>query len=326
MSKHANVSIFVAHIGCPNMCSFCNQHTISGSLSLPHAKDVMQACEKALESGLDMSNTEIAFFGGSFTAIERSYMIELLSAAKPYVDMGFKGIRISTRPDCIGHGILSILKEYGVTSIELGAQSMNDTVLSLNDRGHTAEDVIAASKLVKQYGFTLGLQMMVGLYGSTPELDKASAREIIALRPHEVRIYPVVILNNTKLGDLYKMGIYKPYTLENTVEICAELLDMFEQNGIKVIKLGLHASEIVEADMLGGLYHPALRELCEAERFKRLMSKMIGNDKAVTFTVRPNDLSKALGQKRSNIAYFNSLGIEVSIKTDKNQTEKLVKI
>lgn len=308
------------------MCSFCNQHTISGSQSVPHAFDVMQACEKAVASGVDIHETEIAFFGGSFTAIERSYMLELLQAAKPYVDTGFKGIRISTRPDCINDEVLSLLKDYGVTTVELGAQSMDDSVLSLNDRGHTKDDVVTASRLVKRYGFTLGLQMMVGLYGSTPQLDIKSAEEIIALAPSEVRIYPVVILDKTKLGDLYKSGIYKPYSLEKATQICAQLLDMFEHKGIRVIKLGLHASEIVEADMLGGLYHPALRELCEAERFKKLMSELIGDDKRVTFTVKPSDLSKALGQKRSNIGYFRSLGIDVQIKTDINQTEKLVKI
>lgn len=308
------------------MCSFCNQHTISGSQTVPHAFDVMQACEKALSSGVDISNTEIAFFGGSFTAIERSYMLELLQAAKPYVDMGFKGIRISTRPDCINDEVLSLLKDYGVTTIELGAQSMDDFVLSVNDRGHSAEDVITASNLVKHYGFTLGLQMMVGLYGSTAELDIESAEKIIALAPGEVRIYPVVILDKTKLGELYKSGEYKPYSLEKAVKICAELLDMFEQANIKVIKLGLHASEIVEADMLGGLYHPALRELCEAERFKKLMFSMLDGDKSATFTVKPSDLSKALGQKRSNIQHFRSLGIDIQIKTVNDQTEKLVKI
>lgn len=325
MSKHANISIFVPHIGCPNMCSFCNQHAITGSQKVPHAADVQSACEKALSSGVDLKNTEIAFFGGSFTAINREYMLELLQAAKPYVDMGIKGIRISTRPDCINNEVLSMLKTYGVTTIELGAQSTSDLVLSLNDRGHTAGDIITASNLVKYHGFTLGLQMMVGLYGSTPELDVKTAHDIIALSPAEVRIYPVVILENTKLGRLYKSGEYIPYTLEKATEICAELLDMFEEKGIKVIKLGLHASEIVEGEMLGGLYHPALRELCEAQRFKKLMLGLIGDDKCAAFTVKPSDLSKALGQKRSNIEYFRSLGIEINIKTDINQIEKIVK-
>lgn len=326
MSKHANISIFVPHIGCPNMCSFCNQHAITGAQTVPHASDVILACEQALSSGIDIANTEIAFFGGSFTAIDRSYMCELLQSAYEYVKRGFKGIRISTRPDCINDEILILLRSYGVTTIELGAQSTDDTVLTLNDRGHTRNDIISASNFVKQYDFTLGLQLMVGLYGSTPELDIQTARDIIALSPKEVRIYPVVILDNTKLGKLFTSGEYVPYSLEKAVEICADMLDMFDDAGISVIKLGLHASEVVEADMLGGLYHPALRELCESLRFRRLMDKLIGDDKEVTFTVSPKDISKALGQKRSNIEYFNHKGISVSIKSDIHQIEKIVKI
>lgn len=324
--KHANVSVFVPHIGCPNMCSFCNQHSISGAVSVPKALDVSLACEKAIASGADLKNTEIAFFGGSFTAIERSYMLELLEAAKPYIEMGFKGIRVSTRPDCIDDEVLELLKSYGVTTIELGAQSMCDTVLELNDRGHSADDVIKASKLVKQYGFTLGLQMMVGLFGSTIELDRETAHKIALLEPSEVRIYPTVILSGTRLGELYKSGVYVPYTIDEAVDICAELLDFFEEKGIRVIKLGLHSSELVEADMLGGLYHPAFRELCEAERFKRLMFDLIGDDKVASFTVKPSDLSKARGQRNSNIEFFKNKGIEIEIKTDSYQIEKIVKI
>lgn len=285
----------------------------------------MAACEKAISSGIDFSNTEIAFFGGSFTAIPKDYMISLLSSAKPYVDMGFKGIRISTRPDAIDEDILKTLKEYGVTTIELGAQSTDDLVLSLNDRGHSKEDIIKASKLVKDFGFTLGLQMMVGLFGSSPELDMKTAYDILSLSPQEARVYPTVILKNTRLGELYQSGIYKPIDMSECVKICADILDLFEENEIKVIKLGLHASEVVESDMLGGLYHPSLRELCEAERFKRLMLKMIDDDKDITFTVAPCDLSKAKGQKCSNIEYFKSLGIDVKIIPNPNQQEKILK-
>lgn len=321
MSKRASVAIFVPHVGCPHRCSFCDQRTISGSTSIPHAEDVKAACERAISCGADPENTEIAFFGGSFTAVPRAYMLELLEAAKPYVDGGFRGIRLSTRPDAIDREILGLLKAYGVTSIELGAQSMSDEVLNANERGHTAEDVERASKLVKEYGFTLGLQMMVGLYESTPELDIYTADRLIALSPNEARIYPTVILKNTRLGELYTAGKYEPYSLNTAISLCSELLDKFENAGVSVIKLGLHSSADVEKDMLGGLYHPAFRELCEAERFRGRMEAMIGYDKSVTFTVSPTDLSKALGQKRSNIEYFRSKGVEVTVKPDSNQSE-----
>ncbi|HIS24229.1 MAG TPA: radical SAM protein [Candidatus Faeciplasma gallinarum] len=319
MSKHANLSIFVPHVGCPHKCSFCNQNTITGSSDIPHAADVKAVCEQAISEGVDPKETEIAFFGGSFTAVPRAYMLELLEAAREYVKKGFSGVRLSTRPDAITPEILGILKKYGVTSIELGAQSMCDDVLSANERGHTAKDVSDASKLIKDYGFSLGLQMMVGLYKSTPEKDIYTAKKLIELEPSEVRIYPVVVLENTKLGELYKSGEYKTYSLETGVEVCATLLDMFERENIRVIKLGLHASCDVEHDMLGGIYHPALRELCEGIRFRRCMERLAADSGVrdrCTFLVNPRDLSKALGQHRCNIVYFKSKGIDVTVKPD----------
>ena len=171
--SHSNISIFVPHKGCPNDCSFCNQRAISGQMTSATASDVVDAVETAIEYNVQPKNTEIAFFGGSFTAIEREDMLSLLTAAKHFLDIyKFKGVRISTRPDCINTDILETLKNYGVTAIELGAQSMDDGVLSANRRGHTAEDVRKASKLIKEYDFELGLQMMTGLYKSDFQKDE----------------------------------------------------------------------------------------------------------------------------------------------------------
>lgn len=323
MSKHSNISIFVPHVGCPHKCSFCNQNSITGQTDIPRAEDVRAACEKALSSGIDKKNTEIAFFGGSFTAVPRSYMLELLNAAKPYVDMGFKGIRLSTRPDAITAEILDLLKEFGVTSIELGAQSMCEEVLIKNERGHTSQDVVNASTLIRSYGFTLGLQMMVGLYASTPELDVQTARRLISLCPDEVRIYPTVVLKGTRLGELYLSGEYKTYPIETAVELCSELLDMFENKGIRVIKLGLHSSCDVEKDLLGGIYHPAFRELCESFRFRKDMERLVGSSESCVISVKPKDMSKALGQHRQNIGFFKNKGITVKIVADGTQTVRI---
>ncbi|MCD8106930.1 MAG: radical SAM protein [Oscillospiraceae bacterium] len=322
--KHANLSIFVPHIGCPHKCTFCNQNTITGQTFIPHAGDVKEICEKAIADGVDMGNTEIAFFGGSFTAIPLNYMIELLEAARRYVSRGFRGIRVSTRPDAINRPVLEILYRHGVTTIELGAQSMFDDVLTLNERGHTAQDVVNASKLIKEYSFDLGLQMMLGLYGSTPEKDYETALRIADLQPKEVRIYPTVVLKDTKLGELYTEGKYETYDLSEAVELSAKLLDLFESRGINVIKLGLHSSTDVENSMLGGIYHPAFRELCEGVRARNTMEKLMGKGTSYTFTVRPDYLSKALGHKKSNIEYFREKGTEVTIKADPAQTENIL--
>ena len=203
--SHSNISIFVPHLGCPHQCSFCNQKHITGCSILPHAKDVDEAVEIAKKSKkYDPNNTEIAFFGGSFTSIDPLYMTELLEAAYTHVENGsVAGIRISTRPDCINKEILYSLKNYGVTAIELGAQSMVDSVLVANNRGHLSCDVVTSSHLIKDYGFSLGLQMMIGLYESSKELDIYTAQKIIELQPDTVRIYPTITLKNTYLEKLY---------------------------------------------------------------------------------------------------------------------------
>lgn len=314
--RHSSIAVFIPHMGCPNMCSFCNQRAISHTVSAPSPEEVGDMLEKAC-AALPEGKAEIAFFGGSFTAIERGYMTGLLEAAYPYVKSGrVSGIRCSTRPDCIDRDVLDVLKSYGVTAIELGAQSMDNEVLALNDRGHTAEDVEAASALIKEYGFELGLQMMTGLYGSTPEKDIETARRIIAIAPQTVRIYPVVILGGTRLAELYQSEVFKPYAFDTAAEICADMLEMFEQSGIRVIKLGLHASETVEAEMLGGFYHPAFREICEGILFRRMIEEKISGGKSFTVYTAPSAVSKAAGHKKCNIEYFGAKGISIKIKPD----------
>lgn len=316
--KHSNISIFVPHKGCPNNCSFCNQKAISGQTVPATEKDVITAVNTALSYNCDPKNTEIAFFGGSFTAIEREQMVSLLTAAKCLLDRyGFEGIRVSTRPDFIDDEVLSVLKKYGVTSIELGAQSMDDGVLRLNSRGHTAEDVRRASGLIKQHGFSLGLQMMTGLYGSDFEKDLYTAGEIIKLRPDTVRIYPTVVLKNTYLATLFEKGEYLPPNAEETAPFAARLLTEFENYGIRVIKLGLHASETVESDMVAGAYHPAFREMCEGYIFLgKIEEKLKSKDKKRQYTVfvAKKSLSKAKGLNKRNEKALKNQGYYCKIK------------
>ncbi len=317
--KKTNVSIFIPHIGCPHLCSFCDQKSISGAVKAPSASEVRDVLNEQAEHLLKNNiSAEIAFFGGSFTAIERGYMESLLDAAKSAVDKfpAYTGIRCSTRPDCISEEIIDILKRYGVTAVELGAQSMNDEVLKANERGHTADDVRNASNLIKSSGIELGLQMMTGLYRDTPENCLYTADEFIKLSPKTVRIYPTVILKNTKLGKLFESGEFKSFSFEETVELCAKLLRKFTEKGFRVIRLGLHASADVERDMLGGTYHPALREIVESRIFlEDLQMRLFDMEKGkYTVYTDPKNISKAVGQKKSNINALAELGYEIKFR------------
>ncbi len=311
--KKGNISIFVPHQGCPCACSFCNQKTITGKTFLPDAEYVDKTVKTALsKKGYDY---EIAFFGGSFTAIDRDYMLELLSAAYPYVKSGeVSGIRISTRPDCITEEILDLLKKYGVTSIELGAQSMDDEVLEANRRGHTAQDVLNASEMIKNAGFELGLQMMTGLYKDTAEKSLETAKKIIEIKPQTVRIYPTVVLKNTYLAELYLSDEYKPLNVDDSVELCAVLVPMFEKAGIRVIRLGLHSGSDIKENMLSGGFHDSFGELVKSRIMVNKILELPPADYQVF--VNPRSISKLKGNGKRNIYLLMERGYNIKIITD----------
>ena len=324
--KHANISVFVPHLGCPHTCSFCNQRYIARTSELPDEETVKKAVETAINSkNYSAQNTEIAFFGGSFTAIDKEYMLRLLSAAHEYVkNKKVAGIRVSTRPDAINSEILDILKKYGVTAIELGAQSMCDDVLVLNKRGHTVKDVVSSSVLIKEYGFSLGLQMMTGLYGSSDEKDIYTANKIIELSPDTVRIYPTIVLQNTDLADLWGSGVYTPQTLESAVELAAKLLLQFKENDINVIRTGLHTIDTEK--YVAGPWHPSFKELCDAEIFYRKALEILKGKGKYTVFVHPSNVSKMIGHKRSNINKLKALGFDCKVKPDDTLGEYDLKI
>ena len=321
--KHINVALFVPDEGCPHRCSFCNQKTISGKSKKLTLEDIDDAVKIASENG--DGKGEIAFFGGSFTAIPKEYMTSLLERAKVYIDQGFfEGIRISTRPDCITEEILILLKEYGVTSIELGCQSMDDEVLLKNGRGHTADDVVKAAELIKKFGFELGVQMMTGLYGDSDDGAIKSAEKLIALSPDTARIYPTVVLEGTRLCELYERNEYKPQTIEEAAELCAKLIPMFEKKGIRIIRLGLHSGGNVEEGFVAGAYHPAFREICESKIYLREILNIIEKENIpkgnITLTVNRKCVSALVGQKRSNIEKLRSMGYICRV--EQNETHK----
>ncbi len=324
--RHANISIFVPHIGCPNMCSFCNQRHITGINRAPGADDVINAVEIAMKSpSYNPQKTEIAFFGGSFTAINRNYMVALLEAAYTFVQNNVvSGIRISTRPDAIDDEILRLLKKYGVTSIELGAQSLNENVLKCNNRGHSVDDVKNASLLIKRHGFSLGLQMMTGLYGDCDELAIDTAKRLIELKPDTVRIYPTIVLKNTDLAALYSDNRYSPQTLTEAVNLCSELLLMFEQENIKVIRLGLHSIE--KDTYIAGPWHPAFSELCYSSIFLKNAKKQLLQKGNYILYVEPSAISKMTGQHKDNINTLKKLGFDCIVKPDSSLSGYQIKV
>lgn len=321
--KHANISVFVPHIGCNKRCSFCNQNSITGQHFVPTADFVRQAVNTALGSdGYNPDFGEIAFFGGSFTAIDKDYRQSLLSAAYEEVLKGnAKGIRVSTRPDAIDEDIIDELLRYGVTAVELGAQSMCDDVLEINRRGHTAKQVETASRLIKSAKIELGLQMMTGLLGDTPQKSLYTAKRIIAQEPKTVRVYPTITLKNTYLEKMYRAGKYTPPTLEESVSLCADIVYKFHLAKIDVIRLGLHS---IEPDSFAaGPWHPAFGELTEGEIYYKLLKKSLANLPLGNYTVfvGKSEISKAVGQKKRNITRLAKLGYNIKIKS-KEGTDK----
>ena len=254
MSARAHIlPVFVPHLGCPHACVFCNQRRISGTQRPATAEDVKNSIAQAAAFLPEGGKRQLAFYGGSFTAIPAQEQEALLAAAKQALDRGeIDAIRLSTRPDAIDDTVLKRLRFYGVETVELGAQSMDDTVLRLSGRGHTAAAVEQASRQIKAAGFRLILQMMTGLPGATDETDLESARRLIALRPDGVRIYPTVIVKDTALYESFRAGTYREHTVEDAVRVCARIVPLFEAAGIPVIRLGLNPTEELSGGAAAG--------------------------------------------------------------------------
>ena len=330
MKKQYIIPIFVPHLGCPNDCVFCNQKSISGQTKQVTKEDVKEIIEEHLKYIKKDSKVEVAFFGGSFTGIEEEKQEELLSAAYEYIKQKkVESIRISTRPDYIDKKILKRLKKYKVKTIELGVQSANDYILKRANRGHDFKDVVKASKLIRWYGFNLGHQMMVGLPESTRNDEINTAKALIKLKPKMVRIYPVLVIKGTRLEQEYNEGIYEALTVVQAVETCKELVSMFNNKGIEVIRVGLqNTDEITDpntegSEVVAGPYHPAFRQLVESglwydtivSKIKQLNVKV----KKVQVTVNPQDVNNVVGHKRENIEKLKDMyTLDLIVKQDKN--------
>ncbi len=317
--KKYNIPIFIPHEGCPHSCVFCNQKKITGVQTSVTCEDVRRIIEEYLGFlPKDNRYVEIAFFGGSFTGLELDVQEGFLKTAneyKAYID----GIRMSTRPDYINEEVLSLCKKYNVKTIELGLQSSDDEVLCLNEREHKFSQTIEAAKFIKEFGISLGLQMMIGMYGSNPEKDLKTAYDVAELSPDCVRIYPTLTLSNTKLEALYKNGKYIPYSLDEAIDVTDKVMKIFEDRDIEIIRVGLHSDEsLTDGDsIVAGPYHPAFRELVLSKRVKEEIEKDIieKNLKDCIYYVNGVSPSVAIGHKRCNAKYFKEkYNVELKIK------------
>lgn len=305
-ARECVIPVFVPHLGCRHECVFCNQRRISGSEKAATAATVKQAIEQSAALPRSGAKRQLAFYGGSFTAIEPERQEELLGAAAEAIGKGeIDAIRLSTRPDAIDETVLARLKRFGVETVELGAQSMDGEVLRLSGRGHTAEDVVRSSEAVKAAGFRLILQMMTGLPGDSVDKDIETAKKLIALRPDGVRIYPTVIVRDTALYDLWRAGEYREHTVEDAVAVCAQLMPLFEEANIPVIRLGLNPTEeLSQGAAVAGAYHPALGELVRSRiLLEKARALLAGTEPGsrVTLGVNAAELSQMIGQKRRNV-------------------------
>lgn len=329
---HYNIPVFIPHLGCPHDCVFCNQKKITGiKLTDKEADKIISNAKKTIDETLfEIEKTgskkdrfvEIAFFGGSFTAIEKDVFTKLCLMAKEYVESGrVNGVRCSTRPDCIDDETLKFMKDCRFIMIELGVQSTDDFVLLKSGRGHTKKDVFDAAKKIKKAKIGLGLQMMTHLPYDTDEKAIKTAKDIISLKPDCVRIYPTLVIKGTRLFDMYESGTYKPARVEDAVNLCAKIMKMFYDANINIVRVGLQTTDEINENTVIGPYHGAFREICESIIYKDLIEKYVKKHKIsnCTLKIRINgrEISKAVGVKKSNTNYFKEkYGVVIKFKSD----------
>jgi histone acetyltransferase (RNA polymerase elongator complex component) len=339
------VPIFVPHMGCPHQCVFCNQTSITGS----HPDDVLSSITRRIKEVYGdfahrppshggagdplrvqprkLSRRQIAFYGGSFTGIEKEVQIQLLSAVQPLIRKGLiDSIRVSTRPDYIDPQVLALLKTYGVRTVELGVQSMVQEVLRRSRRGHTADHVLSAVELLHGGDFEVGIQIMVGLPGDDMGRNASTVDRVIQLNPHFVRIYPTLVVKGTALERLYRSGRYRPLSLEEAVYLCKKAFLRFHRASIPVIRLGLQSNPELEATgcVLAGPYHAAFGHLVESSLFYDMASHLMLKHRQyrnVRVTVSPSDVSNIRGQKNRNLHQLKErFGLsDIQIEADEGQ-------
>lgn len=305
--KHYNIPVFISHFGCPNACVFCNQKKINGretDVSLEDLKNIVDDYLKTLPKN---SIKQVAFFGGTFTGISMNLQKEYLEVVKKYIDnKDIEGVRISTRPECINDEILIQLKKYGVKTIELGIQSLDDKVLKATGRNYTYDIVKTSCDLIKKYGFELGIQLMIGLPNSDYRSDLMSAIKSLELNPDIARIYPTLVIKGTELEHMYKKKLYESLSLEEAIDTIVPIYSLLEFKNINVIRVGLQPAEDLTAEgvIISGPFHPAFRDLVENKIYFNLLSKIYKKEKELKIEVNEKNVSKIVGQKGINKKAF----------------------
>lgn len=324
--KEYIIPIFIPFLGCPHDCAFCNQVKITNYKDNINKENTIRQINQYLTYFPKNENLkEIAFFGGSFTGLDEKVMISYLEIALNYKKKGIiDRIRLSTRPDYINNSILDILKKYEVDVIELGIQSLDNEILNANERGHSKEDSIMASKLIKDYGFKLGHQIMPGLYKDSFDKAIKTGLESIKMNPDMVRIYPTLVIKDTKLEKLYKEGLYKPLSLEEAIEISSRLYMIYSYKKIPVIRIGLQPTENIndKKDVVAGPFHPSIRQLVETNIHKIYLEELINKyrlkDKIKIHTSN-REISIISGNKKANKNYFyKKYGLIINFENDEN--------
>lgn len=323
--KSLVIPVFIPHRGCPHQCLFCNQNSITGQTA-DHEYGVTEI-EKTITTWLARTRgrdrIQVAFYGGSFTCLPQEQQEEMLGAVQPFLHRcEVHCIRLSTRPDCLDADICGFLREHGVAIVEVGVQSLDDNVLQRSRRGHTAADCRRAVRVLHEAGFEVGIQMMPGLPGENRPSFFSGVRGVIDLAPAFVRLYPALVVNHSGLAEIYRLGDYRPLTLNRAVALCRRAKDMLENAGIRVVRIGLQPSISLEQELLAGPYHPAFGELVAARGwFRRVRALFAASPVGSKLTVRiaERDLSAFLGPKRMNMQRLAQLGLadRLIIETEK---------
>ncbi len=306
------IPVFIPHRGCPHDCLFCNQQKISGYDREEAWPPVAKTIDVWLERKKDRKQVQVAFFGGSFTCLSKSEQLAMLSAVQPYIAAGkVDTIRLSTRPDCIDAGVCALLKEYSVGVVELGAQSLSDAVLQKSLRGHTADETRHAFQLLKAAGIQVGLQFMPGLPGETSASFLRGIDEVIALQPSFVRLYPVLVVKGSGLETLYHAGRYRPLSLKKAIALTARCYRKLTEAGIRVVRMGLQPSALLEENVVAGPYHPAFGELVQSRLWlKKIRAGLaaLGPEQKLFIHISEKDMSAVTGMKKQNTKRLEALG------------------